>query len=471
MFPTPALYHYYPYALRVGLLFALIFLTFRYTKRGIQNGILIGLVTAMSPIPLTLFERFGPIPDVSLDRVVWPIVLIVFFLKRRQGETDKVPLDWIECSILGFTAIVLLSLISYGSYAGKEGWNLFGIIRGYAFPFMAYSIARRGIKTAQQLHAFFVGLGFIALYLVFTGVAETLRINWLIFPQFILRSDLGIHFGKVRGIFLNASHNGLAIAMALPFLVWLSFKDRTPRRWLWPVVAALAIVPVAYTMQRAAWLSTATALAMVTLTWPRRRIVLIGLAVYVAAAGFLFKSDALTQKLETRLEQESTIDWRIERIEAGWAVFRANPLLGVGINRYNMSVDEYISSRSQDRNRSNAHNTWITLLAELGLLGTLSYGAIFGFVLFESIKSYWRYPRYRVILGILMGITLAFVVMSISLEIRSVLYPNAFLYAIWGMILAAVRRGIAAGHGQAFRQGHYAPASLLKTEVATGGAR
>jgi O-antigen ligase len=394
-------------------------------------------------------------------------VLIIFFLQRRQGETARLPLDWAERSMLAFVVVMLMSLIIHGSYASADGeWNLSKVMQGYAIPTVAYCIARRGVRTAKQLHTFFVGLGFIALYLAGTGVAETWTIRWLVFPQFILNPEVGIHFGfaGARGIFLNASYLGLAIAMLLPFLIWLYFTDRAPRRWLWPVVAALAALSLVFSFQRAAWLSAIAALGVTVVSWTQRRIALTAFLVFAAAWGVFFVPDTFIQKLEVRLSDKGTIDYRLALIERGWAMFQANPVLGVGLNRYGAEIEQF-SSKSSPRI---SHNTWITLLAELGLVGTLSYLAIFACVLGEASKFYVQYPQYRAFLGMLGGVTLAFVAMSISIEMRGFLYANTFLFALWGMILEAVRRRTAAGQALRFRTG---ARQGVTSQVATAHAR
>jgi O-antigen ligase len=323
-------------------------------------------------------------------------------------------------------------MISHESYIDTDGdWSLAKIMRGYAFPFVAYFIARRGIRSTREFSGFLVGVGYIAVYLALTGVAELLRIDELIFPQFILNPNLGGHFGRVRGIFLNASAYGLAVATALPFLVWLYFTDRAPRRYLWPVVAALSGVTLVFTFQRAAWLSAIVTLGVTVLAWPKRRAMLIGVLVFFALCGLLVASEVVVQRLEAKLEKQSTIDYRLAHIERGWSMFRENPLLGVGINRYGEEVENYSSYRSSLT--AHAHNTWITLLAELGLVGFLSYLMPFGFVLFKSVRVYWRLPPYRPIVGIIVGITLAFIAMSISVELRGHLYANALLFTLWSM--------------------------------------
>src|SRR5215510_567624 len=119
MLPSPALAYYYSFVPRVVLLLILVFLTVKYTRRSLHNGILIGLITGMSPTAIMLFKpsEFLPgLPMISLERVVWPTVLATFWFKRSRGETTRLPVDWVERGLLAFIAVMLISMITNGSY-------------------------------------------------------------------------------------------------------------------------------------------------------------------------------------------------------------------------------------------------------------------------------------------------------------------------------------------------------------------
>jgi O-antigen ligase len=440
MLSSPSLVYLYSFVPRIVLLLILIFLTVKYTRRRLHNGILIGLITGMSPTAIMLFgpsELLPGLPMISLDRVVWPTVLATFWFKRSRGETTRLPLDWVERGFLAFIAVMLTSMITHGSYKDAKGdWNLFAIVQGYAFPSIAYFVARREAGTDKQLQSFLIGLGFISLYFVLTGIAQVFGLHQLVFPEFILDPALGVHAGRPRAIFLNASYYGLAIATSLPFLIWLYFTDRAPRRYLWPVVAALSVVPLILTFQRAAWVSGMVALGVAVIAWPKRRSVLTAVCVLCGILALLWASDGIMRQIEARTIDEDTIKYRLFFIERGLAMFRENPILGVGINRFGIELAKD-SELAQER-LSNAHNTWITLLAELGLIGFLLYLFPFALVCFESFQVYSRVPRNRAILGIIVAVTLAFLAMSISVEMRGNLYATALLFSLWSMTLGKI---------------------------------
>ncbi len=428
----------YPLALRIGLLIALVTFTIWYTRRGLQNGILLALITGMGIFEL--FKGEGILPIVSLERVVWPLVFVIFVLKRKRGETTRLPLGRVEISMLVFLAVALISMYSHQTYTADavEGAEprLSAFLRGFAMPFGLYFMSRRSIKTGSQLRSFLVGLGCVSGYLILTGIAEALKINWLVFPRFILDPDIGTHYGQVRGIFLNASQYGLAVTMTLPILLWLFLSDIRLHRWLWASIAILALIPLALTVQRAVWIGVLAAVVLTAFAWPRRRIVLIWSVMVVAAVSFFAISNTLAQKMETKLEDKEPVDFRLEMLRTAAAMVREKPLTGVGFNRFGEEADNYSSGQYGlwASKASSAHNTFMTIFAELGLLGFLPFIGIFLFLILASLQIFWHKPQFRAIVGVLWGITASFLIMMISVDMRGNLYPVGLLFALWGMV-------------------------------------
>jgi O-antigen ligase len=436
MFSSYYLPGLYPFPFRFALFIALFVLVYRCTNKGLQNGVLIGLIVGATGIVLFNGQEIMPgLPNViSVDRIVWPVVLGIFLIKQRRGQIERLPLDWIERVLLAFIAVMFASMIQHGSYVSADGeWSLLFVLRGYGFPFMAYFIARRGAGTGKQFYGFVVALGYFTLYLAFTGLAEIFKIQALVFPQFIMNSAVGIHFGWVRGVFLAATVYGLAVAMALPLLVWLYFNDRAPRRYLWVVTAALLVPCLVYTFQRAAWISAIVAAGVTALAWPKRQLFLMWSLLFLFMCGFWFASERAVRRLEERVHDEGTIESRYQSIERGLVLFRTNPLLGVGMNRFGVESERRWPHATV---MTTAHNTWIMILAELGLVGALTYLLPFLFVLFNSFYGYLRFPQHRALLAILVAITLAYLAVSMSIDLRPSLYCNGLLLTLWAMILA-----------------------------------
>ena len=75
-----------------------------------------------------------------------------------------------------------------------------------------------------------------------------------------------------------------------------------------------------------------------------------------------------------------------------WAVAgemaKANPLLGVGYMGYNLSYDDYDFSHGMYSRGRSVHSSYFGVLAELGYLGIILYGAVF-------LRSFYNCYRAR----------------------------------------------------------------------------
>ena len=300
------------------------------------------------------------------------------------------------------------------------------------------------MQTNRQLTSFFIGIGLITGYLILTGIAEAFQIHDLVFPKFIIDPSRGTHAGRARGVFLNASFLGLAIAMALPIFVWLMFTDRSGRRWLWILLGILSALPLAYTIQRAAWICAAAAIAVTVLSWPGRRTILMSVLVGSLFIGVFLVSGTLAERVETKLGDENSIDFRTVLITRSLLMIRQSPITGIGLNRFKLDLPEYTSAEAGwSRAVFHSHNTVLTVFAELGVVGVIPYLAIFGFLFLESVQIYARYPEFRAIIGVLWGVSIAVFGMMMSVELRAQLYLNGLFFALWGIGLEATRRQLA----------------------------
>ena len=413
------------------------------TNRGLQNGILLLLISGMTSVWLI---KSPTLPNLSFDRVVWPLVLLVFFFKWRQGQIRKLPFDWVEYSMLAVLVAIVASMYIHGSYAtqlssleyaGEEAFRLNAVSKGFLIPFSTYFLARRGIVTWEQRRLFFIGIAVITLYLALTGFAEVGGLRLLVFPKYIMDPNVGIHFGSARGPFVNSAYNGMAMAMALPILLWLFLSDRNPLIRYFSLgtgIATIGVLP--FVFQRGAWLGAAAALVVMALAMSRQRVLVSGLVILVAATGWLAMPEDLTARLEAKINKVETIEFRVMLAEFSWEIIQDHPLTGIGFNNFRQGLEDYGAGIGGDP----SHNTVLTLMVETGLLGLIPYLAIFAFLGFESLTLYLRYPRYRPLIAVFWGAAMAYGVRLVASELRYVIYPNGLIFIVAAIILEAVRQ-------------------------------
>lgn len=175
----------------------------------------------------------------------------------------------------------------------------------------------------------------------------------------------------------------------LPLAVVMALCRANPGlfRWLAAAAVVLMSVGIALSQSRGAWLGALIATVCLLLgwsAWTRRLLIPCALGVVLALA--LAVSGALPPSILDRLSQAvqyfgvfdvrsvevTSENWAVvERMahwQAGWYMFLAHPWLGVGAGNYAQAYPDF-SVGSWIEPLGHAHNYYINMLAELGVVG------------------------------------------------------------------------------------------------------
>jgi O-antigen ligase len=253
----------------------------------------------------------------------------------------------------------------------------------------------------------------------------------------------------------------LAVCMAL------CRANPAPFRWLAVAASGLMAVGIGLSQSRGAWLGAFVSAVCLLLAWSRwtRRLLIPGtlagvlvLALAVSGALPAAISDRLGQAIEyfgvfdVRTVQATPENWAVvERMahwQAGWAMFLDHPWLGVGAGNYAQAYPDYFVG-SWLEPLGHAHNYYINMLAELGVVGAgvllLLLGIAFrqlGGALVNSEAS--GDPFWRAVLAGVFGALVVFCVHNLfdSLFVHSV---NVQIGVLLGLGLVAARQVVAPG--------------------------
>ncbi len=221
-------------------------------------------------------------------------------------------------------------------------------------------------------------------------------------PGFMLMGRFMRAYGTFRQPNPYAAHLGLS----LPFAAGWALAGPVGRRERWILLAAAAVMAMGImaSWSRGAWLGLGVSAAlMAALLWPR---VAIGVAALALIISPLWVGPAASSALAQRAlgmgggvpglnvaQVEPTDDnWSVvERLahwQAGWRMFEAKPWLGVGIGNYEVVYASYGIPRWSDP-LGHAHNYYLNIAAETGLIGLTSHAAL-GLVVWITLARSWR---------------------------------------------------------------------------------
>jgi probable O-glycosylation ligase (exosortase A-associated) len=194
------------------------------------------------------------------------------------------------------------------------------------------------------------------------------------------------------GMMLDNNDLSLALSMAVPVLVHLGLTEQKKMvRRAFLIAVPLTIITIMLTQSRGGFLSVSTAIAV--MIWhSRNRVAVFSVTALVGVLALSLAPSNITERLSTikDYETEGSAAGRIHSWGVGYRMATANPLLGVGMNKYRQHFLEFDPNPSPDKlaghNIIVAHNSYIQIWAESGTISLL----IFLTLLFSSLVTIWR---------------------------------------------------------------------------------
>ncbi|MCU1373658.1 MAG: O-antigen ligase protein [Actinomycetia bacterium] len=321
---------------------------------------------------------------ISPDRVLLVAALATMLLRLPSYQPTR-SLVWrpVHALLAATAAYGVVSALAAHTLTTSDG--IFALLdRLGIVPFLVFTIAPLvfGDRRARDtLLLVLVGLG---IYLGVTALAEALGLKWLEFPAYIKDPNVGIHYGRARGPFVEAVADGLglygcAVASAIGFWLW---KGHVGRRRLAAASVVLCLGGTIFTLTRAVWLATVVASLLALLANQRTRRMLaptVGVGL-VALAAAIFFVPGFAHNADERSSAQRPLWDRYNSNSAAVRAVEDHPLFGVGFQAWRQENSRYLRL-SQDYPLTGTdieiHNVALSHAAELGLVGLVLWGTAF----------------------------------------------------------------------------------------------
>lgn len=337
----------------------------------------------------------GPIP-LTVDRVLWLVLLIQYAVWRQRGLADPKPLGREELAFFAFLGVLAASTLTH-DWTAHNNQPLARLLFCYVMPAGMYWVARQGRVTERGVQVVFGSLAVLGIYLAATAVAESQRCWWAVFPTYIGSNEFPLFLGRARGPLLNPSANGLLMTACLGcLLVWWPRLNR-PGRLMLVLLTGLFGAAFYATLTRCVWLGAGSGLLLILgLSLPRAwrfpvlgGIVLTG-TLLVAANWDSLMSFQRDEGLSAKAAADS-VKLRPVLARVAWNMFCERPLLGCGFAQYLDESVNYLHDRTTELNLESArpysqHNVFLSLLTETGLVGM----CLWAILLWFWARDAWR---------------------------------------------------------------------------------
>ncbi len=380
-----------------------------------------------------------PLLGLSLSAPLFFLVALEVFLRPPEAWFRRFRV-WIglAAAIWGgiFLSAMLNGILSGGIDFDRDG--AVGIVR-YAYWLVVFVI------TAYVASRPAMG-GRLALT-ISLGLTATVLLRWL---EVLTLGNIGAWTGTR---FFSQNTYGWLFSTFSPFLLASFFQARGVRRWGWGG-ALLALWSVAaINGSRGSWIGMLVGLLvfllLLVVAYPRYlgRVISVLMLVAVFLVLLLAAPEqvvgAVSQRFATlqKLDEDKSYAIRLLMNQKGLRLFAQSPLIGVGVSRWTkesvpLEIPRVLSYAPQSHfDVKSSHNSYLSFLAENGLMGSLPFAFLLGALALRGAGSSVQLARRGALWGL--GMFAGFVGMSLHLWAFSGL-TNTGTWLMYGLVAAMI---------------------------------
>lgn len=369
--------------------------------------------------------------------VLFPLLIAADF--KRRLPLYHTPLDWPFLAL--YASMILSSATAYLVGGADFGNRSFLWTVTHTAPLVYFTVAfalpdHKPWLLKAMAAAFFLGAAANSAYAVFQfarAVAEGADI-------FSVRPGGRMFYMTYGGVMVLATSAAVATLL----------KGRLPLRAKLALGALLTVMlaGLAASLVRSAWVGLAAAVFVIAVVADRRLLwafpVVIVVAVVIAPRPILKRAESILNAATERGpgETEGPPEFRVDIWRTSLRIARDYPLTGVGLHNTICLYDEYTDESSVETLVPHAHNNYIQLVVERGIVGlaAFAYFIIALFLLFVRGYRRARSPTARVLGLAGLGATTGFLVEGFFEYTVGDYEIVAILYALAGALVAWNRR-------------------------------
>lgn len=287
-------------------------------SRALVEILLVLIITAW--ISLHLLER----RKIQLNSfLTWP--LLAFWLSGLLSIASSEFLMKSLAELLNLTEYLLLAWISFEQFQNSKRSHLL-------IPVLTWSSFAMALDGLVQL---FLGHDIIRWH-----------------PAAVFQNTV-----RLKASFSHPNNFSAYLAMVIPLSLLKCYEKKS---WLYFLMLPILLWAMVLTYSRGAWVGLGAALTVFGIIKDKKMVLLLIVLLFVALLTF---PEVMTQRIKDIFDFKNiTTQMRFESWKEGWSLFLQKPILGHGLKTFSTLLNE-----------GYAHNCYLQILAETGILGLLSF--------------------------------------------------------------------------------------------------
>lgn len=318
------------------------------------------------------FEDYLARVDPAAVKALGVLLVLAWLLRRCAGPLHEAGRSAVLEAAAGFTVALLVATVVHNN--GAAGLEVVLRYAGFLVVLVVVADVLRGGLAPERLARVYVAACAVAAAcgLLAYGAGADRRVG-----------------GPI------GDPNDFAFFLLPAIALGLAVRAGAGRRWPWDLATVLLVVAVLGTLSRGALLGLVAMGVLALAAGMVRLRTALGIGVVVGGA-VLAVVAVVPGLVTTSLEQKGVVaDQNVsERLDLWAAAGRMtleHPLVGMGPGAFSLHHDDYTSGLPADVNHplDVAHNTWLEVSSELGVLGLAAFLALLA-VAFATAWGAWR---------------------------------------------------------------------------------
>lgn len=314
---------------------------------------------ALTLVVVSVFEDYAARAEPSIVKGLAVLLVLAWVVRRCRGRLYDGPRSPVLVAALGFVVVLLLATALHNN--GQAGLDVLLRYAGFlAVLFVLADVLRDGLRPERLAQVYVVACAVAAVCGLLT---------------FAVGADRRV--GGPIG-----DPNDFAFFLLPAVALGLAVRRTTKRRWPWDLATVVVLVAIFGTLSRGALVGLAAmAVLAVAAGMVRLRGAVALTAVVVVVTGLValtFPALVSVSLQQKDFVAQQNVSERLDLWTAAAAMTVDHPVLGMGPGAFALHHRDFLTSLPNDVNHplDVAHNTWLEVSSELGVLGLAAFVAM-----------------------------------------------------------------------------------------------
>lgn len=315
--------------------------------------------------------------SIAAGNIFLAILTLCFFIKiyQKQVKFNHTYKEYFIAIGLFITTMLISAIFSDDILYGLKRWADMWIWRFMPFVVVLFLLDNY-IDAKKVMLTGFAGITVTSVYAVYQGLAGMSRAN--------------AFYGHPMTL-------GGWLCIFLPLLLIEFFERKLLGKYYWMAGIAFCICSagLVFNATRGAWLAVTVVCAVLLLYYmfKSKRNLAISIIFIALISTVLLNNPKFMHRLDT-IDDFNKYQSNTERIliwQSAWNMFKDHPVLGVGLGQYTENYQQkYISPYAKEPNLTHAHNNFMQMLAENGIVGFAGFLIMFGYIIFKNLIAWFK---------------------------------------------------------------------------------